>query len=179
MRLPRAFAILLVSLMHALTLHSAIDHRASTHGRQRERTAHRLLVVSEGGLELAYGERVAESLSRHIPEVDVQHLSIDALLSRAAQSAEGEVLTISSALSILNRFQLILATTEHVRHMLCIATPSLSERIYRLDHFDNSCAAEGRLHAASSVEGGGSCEAWVRHWSICMSQLISVRPNVR
>lgn len=178
MRLPRAFAILLAGLMHALTLQSANDHGATTLVRQHERAAHRLLVVSEGGFELAYGKRVAESLARHIPEVDVQHVAIDALASCESQPPGG-ALTISSALSILNRFQLILVTTEHVRHMLCLAAPSLSERIYRLDHFDNSSAAESRMQAASPVDVGASSEAWVRHWSMCMAQLTSVRSNVR
>lgn len=179
MRRPRAFAILLVGLMHALTLHPANDHGAATHVRQQDHAAHRLLVVSEGDSELGPGKEVAESLARHIPEVHVQHLAIEALLSFASQPPGGDALTISSALSILNRFQLILATTEHVRHILCAATPSLSERIYRLDHFDNSPAAESRLQVASSVGGGASSDAWIRHWSMCVSQLTSLRSTQR
>lgn len=167
--------------MHALTPPSAYDHNVPKHVQQVARSAHRLLVVGDGCSELAYGKRVAQSLSRHIPEADIQHMSIDALVANASRPPGEEALAFSSALPILNKFHLILVTTEHLRQQLSTAAPSLSQRIFRLDHFDNSSTAESRQQEASSSgeSTSSSCDAWVRHWSICISQLTGVRSSLR
>ncbi|QHE87188.1 hypothetical protein [Hydrogenophaga sp. BPS33] len=125
----------------------------------------RVLVVFEGTEHSLPSEVATTLLSTLLPNVAVDQACI------AAPDAYLDIL--SSQLMTLNHYRLILVASERLRIALRAALPSLSDRIYRLDHFGDLSAEGSTAKDKDDVSHELSLQQGLSHWSVCLSQLLN------
>jgi hypothetical protein len=125
----------------------------------------RLLVVFEGAEDRLPREVETPLLLTLLPNIAVDQASV------ATPGAFLDLL--SPRLITLSHYRLILVSTERLRMALCAALPGISDRIYRLDHFED-LSTEGRTaQDQDDVSHALALQQGLSHWAICLSQLLN------